>query len=120
MILRNHSQALEYDLMTMTGRTLAEYGAMGADGILALVSFVRYLPPESATYREMHPRDEMGKWSTRSKTNAILADIYDAYAGAHAKKGRKPKPYPRPNQKSREIGSGAIPISEFMDWWRNK
>lgn len=104
--------------MTMTGRTLAEYGAMGAAGVVALVSFTHYLPPESMTYRELHPRDEMGKWSTRVKTNAILADLYDAYAMSHAKRGHKPKPYPRPNAKTHDIGSGAIPVSEFMDWWR--
>lgn len=118
MLLRNHAQAFEYDLMTMTGRTLSEYTSMGAAGMVALVSFMRYMPPESMTYREMHPRDELGKWGTRSRTNAILADIYDAYAKVHSKNGRKPRPYPRPNAKAHNIGNGAIPVSEFMDWWQ--
>jgi len=117
MIIRNHAQALEYDLMTMTGRTLGEYMAMGAAGRAALISFTRYLPPTSATYREMHPRDELGAWYSTVKTNAILADIYDAYAMSHSKKGRRPKPYPRPNGKRKGIGKGAIPVRDFMDWW---
>ena len=120
MVIRNHAQALEFDLMTMTGRTLSEYMAMGAAGRAALVSFVRYLPPDSATYREMHPRDEVGAWYTTVKTNAILADIYDAFAMAHSKKGHRPKPYPRPSGKQKSIGKGAIPVSEFMDWWTQK
>lgn len=118
MIIRNHAQALEFDLMTMTGRTLSEYMGMGAAGKAALVSFTRYLPPDSATYREMHPRDELGGWLTTAKTNAILADIYDAFAIAHSKKGHRPKPYPRPNGKGKGIGKGAIPVNEFMDWWK--
>ena len=118
MVIARHSRALEYDLMTMTGHTLSEYFAMGPDGASALVSFVRFLPPGSATYREMHPRDEVGPWMTTAKTNAILADIYDVYVQAHSKKGRA-KPYPRPNaKKGKNVGKGAIPVRDFMDWWK--
>lgn len=116
-VLRGHSRALEYDLMTRTGRTLGEYLAMGAAGASALVAFLRYLPPDSATWRDMHPRDELGPWWTTAKTNAILADLYDVLVAANTKKGRRPKPYPRPNAKARSIGKGAIPVSDFMDWW---
>ena len=46
-----------------------------------------------------------------------LADLYDVYVQAHAKKGRA-KPYPRPGaKKGKSVGKGAIPISDFMDWW---
>lgn len=104
--------------MTRTGRILAEYMAMGAPGRAALVSFVKFLPPESALRRAMNPGDDAFAWSTRAKTNAILADIFDAYAAVHAKKGRKPKPYPRPGaQKGAGIGKGAIPIRDFESWW---
>ena len=46
----------------------------------------------------------------------ILADLFDVFVQSKTKKGRKAKEYPRPKQKKR-IGRGAIPISEFWDWW---
>lgn len=118
-IIEQHHSALEYDLMTRTGRTLAEYVEMGAAGRVALVSFARHIPPDSALYREMHPRDELGAWSSTIKTNAILADLFDAFAMANSKKGRKPKPYPRPNAKARGIGKGAIRVRDFDGWWKS-
>jgi len=119
MVMSRHHRALEYDLMTMTGRTLGEYLTMGPDGAMALAAFIRYLPHGSALYREMHPRDEFWPWGTTMQTNAILADLYDAYVQAHTKKGRKAKPYPRPNAKKKNVGKGAIPVRDFMDWWNN-
>lgn len=107
---------MQYDLMTRTGRTLSEYMDMGAAGKAALISFIRYLTPDTATYRDMHPRDEYGEWYTTMKTNAILADIFDAFIAVNTKKGRQSKPYPRPKKKQ-TIGRDAIPISEFWDWW---
>ena len=119
LVIRDHAQAFEYDLMTRTGRTLAEC-AEARGGMAALCSFLRYLPPDSATYRETHPKDETGAWMGAAKTNAILADIYDMYAVTHAKKGRRPKPYPRPNASARSsIGAGAIPVREFEAWWKS-
>lgn len=115
-IIKNHDRALEYDLMTRTGRTLAEYIAMGAAGMVALLSFINYLPPDSALRYSMDPSDEFGEWYTTKKTNVILADLFDVFVAANTKKGRKAKEYPRPKQK-KKIGSGAIPISEFWDWW---
>lgn len=106
--------------MTRTGRTLNEYIAMGAAGKVALISFINYLPHDSALKREMNPKDEeILEWSTQTKTNTILADIFDAFVAAHTKKGRKAKEYPRPKQK-KEIGKGAIPLSEFWDWWNKE
>lgn len=106
--------------MTRTGRTLNEYIAMGAAGKVALISFIKYLPHDSALKREMNPKDEeILEWSTQTKTNAILADIFDAFVAAHTKKGRKAKEYPRPKQK-KAIGKGAIPLSEFWDWWNKE
>ena len=120
LVVRDHAQALEYDLMTMTGRTLAEYMAMGADGRMALAAFARFLPPESALYRAVHPGDELPGWSSALKTNAILADIYDAFCAAHVRKGRKAPRYPRPNRDDKKvIGKGAIPIRDFDEWWRS-
>lgn len=105
--------------MTRTGRTLEEYMEMGAAGKVALVSFIQNLPVDSALQRSMNPKDEYGPWHSLAKTNAILADIYDAYAAVNARKGHSPKPYPRP-QKKQGVGKGAIPISEFWDWWNGK
>ena len=111
-----YDRPLEYDLMTRTGRTLSEYIDMGAAGMVALLSFINYLPPDSQLRQAMDPQDEVGEWSTVKKTNIILADIFDVFVSANTKKGHKAKQYPRPKQK-RKIGSGAIPISEFWDWW---
>lgn len=118
-IIMDHGRALEYDLMTRTGRTLEEYMDMGAAGKVALVSFYQNLPPDSALAKSINPKDEYGAWCTAAKTNAILADLYDAYAKVHAKKGHTPEPYPRPQEK-RGIGKDAIPISEFWDWWNKE
>ena len=115
-IIDDHDRALEYDLMTRTGRTLTEYMHMGAAGKVALLSFINYLPMDSQLRQAMDPQDEVGEWSTVKKTNIILADIFDVFVSANTKKGHKAKQYPRPKQKKR-IGSGAIPISEFWDWW---
>ena len=114
--INDYDRALEYDLMTRTGRTLSEYINMGAAGMVALLSFINYLPPDSQLRQTMDPQDEVGEWSTVKKTNIILADIFDVFVSANTKKGHKAKQYPRPKQKKR-IGSGAIPISEFWDWW---
>ena len=114
--LEDHDRALEYDLMTRTGRTLSEIMDMGAAGRIALLSFINYLPPDSALRSAMDPQDEVGEWYTTKKTNVLLADIFDVFVAANTKKGRKAKEYPRPKQK-KKIGSGAIPISEFWDWW---
>lgn len=118
-LIERHDRALEYDLMTRTGRTLSEYIEMGVSGRIALLSFIRYLPPNSALRREMDPKEETAEWYETYKTNAILADIFDAYVAAHTKQGRKAKEYPRP-QKNQSIGKDAIPISKFWDWWNNK
>ena len=114
--INEYDRALEYDLMTRTGRTLSEYIDMGAAGMVALLSFINYLPMDSQLRQAMDPQDEVGEWSTTKKTNMILADLFDVFVSANTKKGHKSKQYPRPKQK-RKIGSGAIPISEFWDWW---
>lgn len=115
--IRDHGRALEYDLMTRTGRTLAEYIDMGAAGIVALLSFINYVPRDSALRSEMEPGDEFGEWNTTRKTNEILAALFDLESAAHTKKGRKVVTYPRPKQKKR-IGRGAVSIDEFWDWWK--
>ena len=105
--------------MTRTGRTLTEYLNMGAAGRVALISFIKFLPPDSALNRDMNPKDEFGPWYTTAQTNRILADLFDVFVAAHSKKGHNPKPYPRPKH-SRSIGKGAIPIKDFWSWWNGE
>ena len=105
--------------MTRTGRTLTEYLNMGAAGKVALISFINYLPPDSALYRAEHPKEEVTEWYSTLKTNAILADLFDIFVAAHTPKGTRPTTYPRPKQ-NQNIGKDAIPISEFWDWWNGK
>ena len=92
---------------------------MGAAGKVALLSFIKHLPPDSALYREMHPEDESAEWFTTLKTNKIMADLFDVFVAANTKKGRHAKPYPRPT-KEKTIGRGAIPIKDFWNWWYSK
>lgn len=114
--INEYDRALEYDLMTRTGRTLSEYIDMGAAGMVALLSFINYLPMDSRLRQAMDPQDEVGEWSTTKKTNIILADLFDVFVAANTRRGHKAKQYPRPKQK-RKIGRDAVPISEFWDWW---
>ena len=92
---------------------------MGAAGKAALISFINYLPPDSALYREMNPRDELGVWPTRAKTNAILADLFDLIMAVNTKKGVKPKEYPRPKKKQ-TFGRDAVSVDEFWEFWNSK
>lgn len=106
--------------MTRTGRTLEEYLNMGAAGLVALISFIENLPIDSALGKSKYPRDEFREWHGTLKTNTILADIFDALVAANTKKGHRPKTYPRPQDNKNIIGSDAIPISEFWDWWNGE
>ena len=91
---------------------------MGAAGVVALLSFIENLPPDSALYKKMNPKDEWWPWATTAKTNFILADIFDVFVAANTKKGHKRMEYPRPKEKQ-TIGKDPIPISEFWDWWNS-
>ena len=68
------------------------------------------------THDRLHGPDMIDAIGDSLVTIIILADIFDVFVSANTKKGHKAKQYPRPKQK-RKIGSGAIPISEFWDWW---
>ena len=95
----------------------------------ALRSFILNISPESALAREVNPDSYI--WSSRAKTNAILADIYDVLStinsnlcayGSH-RRPKKPKPYPRPGNKDNgkevtHIGKGALPPDELREWFK--
>jgi hypothetical protein len=116
--VREHREAVTYDLLTRTGYDLRDIGR----GLSwsALDAFVRNTPPDGALMRELRP--ELAQWATLPKTNALLADIYDMLASINAnlcakgtgKKPKRPKPYPRPgkNKATRHIGT-ALPIEEL-------
>lgn len=113
--------------MTMTGRTLGEYAAMGAGGRLALVSFLLHLPVESATWRALNEGDETPFYATPLGTSKVLMDVFDAINGAaynvcvsNGAKCQKPDPYPRPNEKKggkRHIDADVMTIEEFEESW---
>ena len=117
-------------MMTTTGRTLAEYLRL-PDGLIALVHFAQNLGMDSATICAASGHERQSDWALRFKTNAILADVYDAVSAfnysfikAHSKKKKpkRPKPYPRPwvkEKHTKRFGRGAIPIKDFWKWWNN-
>ena len=71
--INEHREAIEYDLLTYTGYQLSDLG--NALDWTAMRTFMRHLPIDSAMGQELHP--EYTPWATRTKTNAILADIFD-------------------------------------------
>jgi len=96
----------------------------------AMRAFMRHLPIDSALGQELYP--EYAPWATQTKTNAILADIFDVLSqinanlvamGSH-KPAKQPKPYPRPQQKKpenvRHFGRGALPANELREWFEMK
>ncbi len=124
-----HAGAIEYDLLTKTGHELRDVGRTLSWN--ALTSFIFHVDAGSALVRETDP--EYALWTTRVKTNGILADIYDVLAqinanliamGSHSK-AKPVKPYPRPGIEeergdTRKIGKGALPRGEFREWLKQK
>ena len=97
----------------------------------ALDAFLRHAGPDSALMKELNP--DLSTWSQTTKTNAILADIFDVLALINAnlnaigsgKPAKKPKPYPRPGtqqnpENERHFGSGALPPDELRKWFDQK
>jgi len=101
---------------------------MGAAGIVALIHFLRNLDGDSAIAKEASG-GKAAEWNTHFKSNAMIADIYDAIqalqytvASMGGGKPNKPKPYPRPWAKgeTKKFGKDPVPISKFWDWWTRK
>lgn len=112
-------------MLTKTGYCIDDIG--GRLSWSALDAFLHKPDLDSEIARELEP--ELTKWVSPSKTNAILADIYDILAMINSnlvaigsgKRSVKPKPYPRPNDKEKQhIGKNALPISEFDKWLADK
>jgi len=121
VIVALHGGALQYDLMTKTRYLLSDLG--GALTSSALLSFVRYLPPDSALKQEMNPDNE---WMSGIHNDMLLAAIYDQISAfqyqwmrANGGKPKKPKPMPRPGIKdsTQRIGKDPIEITDFDEWY---
>lgn len=114
--------------MVQTGRTLEEYFAMGAPGVVALAHYNAHMGLDTATFRAVQGLKDGMEWSSSFKTAALLADLYDLVAVlnvnvAHMnskKRPKKPKPYPRPwRSAGRVVGRAAIKVRDFWAWWKS-
>lgn len=113
-------------MLTRTGYEVDDIG--GALSWGAFESFIKNIGPESALGREL---GYSTGWNTQTKTNAILADIYDLLQvinrnliATHSKNkvSAKIKPYPRPGKEDKEkkVGKNALPISDLRAWIEEK
>ena len=124
-----HRKAIERDFFVETGHELREIGRTLSWSTLD--AFLSHIRPDSALAKELDPK--MSSWATCTKTNMILASIYDLLAVINSnlcakgtgKKPKKPKPYPRPwiEEKKPEvthIGKDALPPDELRKWFEEK
>lgn len=88
-----------------------------------MYNFVTHLDDKSAFARKLSP--EVAEWGSITKTNFILADIFDMLSAinfnlrqiAGGTNMQKPKPYKRPGKDNEQkIGKGAIPVTDIRDW----
>lgn len=118
---------MNFDLITKTHYQVEDVG-----GVLswdALDSFIKNIGPGSALARDLGY--DLEGWDTRTKTNAILADIYDVLqlinrniVASNSKKRitEKITPYPRPGRekKERALGRDGLPKNELLVWIEQK
>jgi len=84
-----------------------------------LSAFVKHVQAEtaSALARELHGP----AWTIEAQLMAIAADhlAMANWQRAGRRSAQKPKRIPRPWEKPKAtvLGKGAIPISQFADWW---
>lgn len=127
VFVEEHREAVEYDLLTLTGHELADVGGTLSWG--ALASFLACVGKGSAIDRELH--EEEAQWNDTIKTNGILADIYDMMAQINAnlvalgerRKANEPKRYPRPGVEPDNIkhyGADPLPPDDLEAWFRMK
>ena len=126
--MTEHREAVEYDMLTLTGHGLADIGRGIKWGELQAI--LHMLPADSALVRDMDP--ELHAWSTKAKTNSIPADIFDMLAQINAnlcaigtgKPAKEPKLYPRPCTKQKEettiFGSDGKPSDALLNFFKVK
>ena len=78
--LRLYGSEFERDVMVQTGRTLEEYIAMGAPGVVALAHYNAHMGLDTATFRSAQGLKDGMEWSSSFKQAALLADLYDLVA----------------------------------------
>lgn len=116
-----HRGPLEYELMTRAHYTLDDLG--GGLSWPALVSFIQYLPPGA-----LEEDRELRAWFGGQYTADLLALIADINRGVGQRDshGRTVQPMKRPSDKytkpksKKHVGSGAIPVAAFDDWYYRK
>ena len=74
--VKEHREALDVDLLRMTGYDTDDIGC--ALSWRTLLSVLNHLNLQSVTMQEINP--EFATWASPEKTNGILADIYDILA----------------------------------------
>lgn len=127
-LVSEHGDAITYDLLTKTKYTLDDVG--GALSWSTLYSFIKGLGADSAFASEIG--DRRG-WESTTKTNSILADIYDLLqllhedlVGLSGGKPKKVKPYPRPkswtdkDKNEQKIGKDALPTEDLHKWIKER
>lgn len=118
-LLDEHSEAIEYDLLTL-GRRLDNLGTPELSW-RDLYVITRHLPPTSALRRAMGDGEE--PWSTTDYLLALIADGINGGNWQRAGKSSapKPRPIPRPGEAStgERYGADPIPVAEFDSWWDN-
>ena len=113
-------KALQYDLLTR-GLSLDLLGteAFSWYDLLVFAKFVQ-AEPSSALATELHGPT----WSIEAQLMAMIVDILGIanWQRAGRRSAPKPKRIPRPWEKPKTtaLGSDAIPISKFNDWWDSK
>lgn len=111
--------------MTRTQYTIDDIG--GALSWRSLYSFIKFLGTDSALAKDL---DKSTGWESTTKTNAILADIYDLLQVINSNlvrlgggKTKKIKPYPRPGRdenNTKKIGKDALPVNELHEWIKRR
>ena len=94
-------------------------------GWRGLLDFLQHLPLDAATVAEVAP--DVSTRAVEVQKTELLASIFDALAwlqfslvkhwGGHPE---RPKPYPlkwREDKGAKRYGRGAIPVSEFNNWY---
>lgn len=111
--MREHGEALEYDLIAL-GLRLRDLGTTALNW-RDLWVICRNSGRTSALYASMNPEDDP-TWSTTDYLLAVVADntawrLYQAADG----KGAKPKPIPRPGDIQR-TKADSMPVEDMRAW----
>lgn len=118
MILAKHREAIEYDLL-MAGKSLDDLGTLALSWRDLRTLIRRWQRTAGTALSEAVQGYTM--WSIEAQ---LLAEAVDTLRSGNwqrmqKKSAPKPKPIPRPWEKTKatRLGSEPIPISQFDDWW---